>query len=48
LFAAVARLASARVLGDEAARERAGAALRALNVADLDRMARAHLPAFWG
>jgi len=48
LFAAVARLASARVVGDEAARERANAALRALNVADVERMARAHLPAFWG
>ncbi|HTV18614.1 MAG TPA: protein kinase [Polyangiaceae bacterium] len=47
LFAAVARLASARALGDGVAEERASAALRALNVADVERMARAHLPAFW-
>ena len=47
LFAAVARLASSRVTGDQVARERASAALRALNVADVERMARAHLPAFW-
>jgi DNA polymerase III delta prime subunit len=48
LFAAVARFACARMQGDDVARERASAALRALNVADVDRMARAHLPAFWG
>lgn len=47
LFAAVARLASARVRGDEGQRAEATAALLELNVVDVDRMARAHLPAFW-
>jgi hypothetical protein len=47
LFGAVARLASARVRADAADGERACAALRALNVSDVERMARAHLPAFW-
>ena len=47
LFAAVARLASAHMRGDDVGHERATAALVALRVRDVARMARAHLPAFW-
>jgi hypothetical protein len=47
LFAAVARFASARVRGDHSALERARSEIVALQVRDVDRMARAHLPAFW-
>ena len=40
-------LVSALVRDDEAMRAEATAALEALNVVDVVRMARAHLPAFW-
>jgi hypothetical protein len=47
LFAASARLVQALLLADAAAAERARATLRALNVTDIERMVRAHQPAFW-